>query len=177
MTRDVVTILGVAAGLAYYVLTVRNQKRSRQAQLLMNLYEAYRNTESRKQSLEIQNWEWKNFEEFFQKYGNHNPEEWAKWEAKASFFNGIGILLKRDLIDIELLDDLLWSSVNRHWNVLGMGPVLVEWRKRLLERRHDLDWRHDSRTTDKVLEYAEITAFHGFDYLYDRLLEYRETHP
>ena len=96
--------------------------------------------------------------------------------AKASFFNGIGILLKRNLIDIELLDELLTSSVNRHWNILGMGIILAEWGKRLPERSQDQEWKHDSGYSwqeDSMM----ITPFHGFDYLYHSLKEYRKAHP
>jgi hypothetical protein len=174
--RDIVAIFGVIAGFSYYVLTVRNQNKARQAQLLMNLYESYRSEESRRQSLEIQSWKWKDPHEFFEKYSQDvNPDAWALWEAKASFFNGIGILLKKNLIDIELLDELLTSSVFRHWNNLGMGIILVEWRKRLPEWRKDHEWKHYS---DKWLEDSlMITPFHGFDYLYHRLMEYRKAHP
>ena len=56
--RDLVTISGVLIALAYYILTLRNQKRTRQAQLLMGLYEKYSSEESREKSMEIQLWEW-----------------------------------------------------------------------------------------------------------------------
>ena len=177
VVRDIVAIGGVVAGFTYYVITIRNQSRTRQAQLLMNLYESYRSTESRRQSLEIHSWKWKNPDDFFEKYGQHvNPDAWAIWEAKASFFNGIGILLKKNLIDIELLDELLTTSVNRHWNLLGMGIILAEWRKRLPERVQDQEWRYDSDylwQEDSIM----VTPFHGFDYLYHRLIEYRKAHP
>ena len=87
--RDLVAIFGVIAGFTYYVLTVRNQNRTRQAQQLMNLYESYRSIESRRQSLEIQSWKYKDLDDFFDKYGDDtNPEAWAIFESKAAFFNG-----------------------------------------------------------------------------------------
>ena len=160
----------------YYTITIRNQNRTRQAQLLMNLYESYRSTESRRQSLEIQSWDWKSPNEFFEKYRQEvNPDAWALWEAKASFFNGIGILLKKGLIDIELLDELLTSSINRHWNILGMGVILTEWRKRLPERKLEEEWKYDPDYLDQR-DSIVITPFHGFDYLYHSLIKYRKTH-
>ena len=176
MTRDVVAIFGVIAGLTYYVMTVRNQNKARQAQLLMNLYDSYRSTESRRQSLEIQSWDWKSPHDFFEKYGQEvNPDAWALWEAKTAFFNGIGILLKKNLIDIDLLDELLTSSVNRHWNIMGMGVILTEWRKRLPERKLEEEWKYDSDYLDQR-DSVVITPFHGFDYLYHGLIKYRKTH-
>ena len=175
---DVIPLMSLVVVLAYYTLTIRNQNRTRQAQLLMNLYETYRSQESRLQSLEIQSWTWKNMDDFWDKYGqDKNPEAWAKWEAKASFFNGVGILLRRKLIDIKLLDDLLTSSVNRHWNVLGMGQVLVDWRKRASMRRRESEWRHDPEYSWEDEAIAVGTAFHGFDYLYHQLSKYRAEHP
>lgn len=162
VVRDLVAIFGVIAGLTYYVLTVRNQSRARQAQLLMGLYEAYRSTESRLQSLELQSQEWTDYDDYFEKYGhNTNHDAWAKWSAKASYFNGIGVLLEKKLIDISLVDALLSSSVYRHWNF--MGPILVEWRKRLEET---------SETRHRTL-----IPFYGFDYLYNELTKYWEKHP
>ena len=154
------TSTGMIIALSYYALTIRNQNRTRQAQLLMGLYEDYRSTESRRQSLELQYQEWTDYDDFFEKYGDEaNPDAWAKWETKAAFFNGVGILLKENLIDIRLVHELLSSSVYRHW--VFMGPILAEWRKRIdaTERPHGQE------------------PFHGFDYLYDELTKYWERNP
>ena len=174
--RDLVTISGVLIALAYYILTLRNQKRTRQAQLLMSLYEKYSSEESREKSMEIQLLEWNTLDEFFDKYSYvNNPKAWSAWEAKASFFHGIGVLLEADMIDTMLLDRLLTNSVNRHWNVLRMGQVLVEWRKRMSNERSDywVDPRHDEEFFNNIRD----STFYGFDYLYNRLVEYRKTHP
>jgi len=172
------TGVGMIIALVYYTLTIRNQNRTRQAQLLWSIYENYRSTESRQQSMEIASWEWEDTDDFFEKYGQHtNPETWVIWTAKAAFFNGIGILLKRNLIDIKLLDDLLTNSVERHWNTMGMGPILVEWRKRLPLQRKERGWMHDPEYSDHVHDSTVSTTFNGFDYLYNSLMKYRETHP
>ena len=134
----------------YYTITIRNQNRTRQAQLLWSIYDYYRSTESRQQSNEMTNWKWNDTDEFFEKYGQaNNPEAWVIWSAKAAFFNGIGILLKRDLIDIKLLDDLLTNSVDRHWNALRMGEVLVEWRRQLPLQRKERGWTPDPKYSDQ----------------------------
>ena len=160
--RDVVAIVGFLIALAYYILTLRNQKRTRQAQLLMGLYEKYSSEESRQKSMEIQLWEWDTLDEFFERYSStNNPKAWSAWEAKASFFHGIGVLLEVDMIDILLLDRLLTNSVNRHWNVLRMGQVLVEWRKRMSNERSDywVDPRHDEEFFNNIraVSYTHLT--------------------
>jgi len=164
--------------LTYYALTIRNQNRTRQAQLLWSIYDNYRSIESRRQSMEISSWEWEDIDDFFEKYGQqNNPEAWTLWTTKAALFNGIGILLKRNLIDIKLLDDLLTNSVDRHWNAMKMGAILLEWRTRLPLQRKERGWMHDPKFSDHVHESTTSTTFNGFDYLYTRLMEYREAHP
>ena len=175
--RDLVAIFGVIAGFSYYVLMVRNQNRTRQAQLLMNLYESYRSIEFRRKSLEIQSGEYEDLDDFFEKYGDDtNPDAWALFESKAAFFNGIGVLLKENLIEVRLLDNLFTSTVNRHWNVLNMGAILVEWRKRIRLRREERGWKRDTDYSVETDESASKSAFIGFDYLYSRLMKYREAH-
>jgi len=178
LIRDLVAIAGVLIALTYYILTLRNQKRTRQAQLLMGLYESYRSPESRRRSMDIQLWEWETSDEFFDRYSYVvNPDAWADWEAKASFFHGVGVLLKEGMIDIELLDRLLTNSVNRHWNVLRMGQVLVEWRKRMTFERGDRDYWVDPELGEDFFTEIRDSTFHGFDYLYYELVKYRKQHP
>jgi len=178
LIRDIVAIAGVLIALTYYVLTLRNQKRTRQAQLLMELYESYRNPESRKRSMDIQLWDWNTLDEFFDRYSSLvNPDEWSDWEAIASFFHGVGVLLKADMIDIELLDRLLTNSVNRHWNALRMGQVLVEWRKRMKTDRGERDYWVDPEFGEDFFDQIRDSTFHGFDYLYYELVKYRKEHP
>ena len=45
----------------------------------------------------------------------------------ANFFEGIGILLRRKLIDIALVDDLFSSDVIITWH--KMKPIVEGWRK------------------------------------------------
>ncbi len=68
------------------------------------------------------------------------------------FFEGIGVLLKRNLLDIEMVDDLLGHSIKLTWE--KMGPIEKETRKR---------W-DDPRTFD------------DFEYLYDELMKHYEQH-
>jgi hypothetical protein len=172
------TGISLTVAAIYYTITIRNQNRTRQAQLLWSIYDNYRSIESRRQSMEITSWEWEDMDDFFDKYGQkNNPEAWTLWTTKAALFNGIGILLKRNLIDIKLLDDLLTNSVNRHWNTMGMGDVLVEWRKRARALRVEQGWISDPKYSDHVHGSTTSTIFDGFDYLYSRLMEYRDAHP
>jgi hypothetical protein len=96
--------------------------------------------------------------------------------SKSLFFHGIGVLLETGMIDIELLDRLLTNSVNRHWNVMRMGQVLVEWRKRMIFEREDRDYWVDPVQGEGFFGSIRRSTFYGFDYLYSELVNYRKNH-
>ena len=83
------------------------------------------------------------------KYGwENNPDSWATWFSVASFFNGVGVLVERNLIDIGLVEELLGNITDRMWSI--MEPVLVEFR--------------ETGVTQKNRKYEIL---HGFEYLYN----------
>ena len=99
----------------------------------------------------IQNQEYTDYEDFFKKYGwENNPDSWAMWFSVASFFNGVGVLVERNMIDIDLVEELLGNITDRMWNV--MEPVLVGFR--------------GSGVTQKKRKYEIL---HGFEYLYSQM--------
>lgn len=79
VVRDFVAIFGVIAGLTYYVMTVRNQNRTRQAQLFMPIYSRFQEKDFMRQYSDITNiWDWKDFNDFSEKYGpTNNPEAYS----------------------------------------------------------------------------------------------------
>lgn len=165
------TGLTVSIAAIYYTLTLRytrrNQeltlraqeqaKETRQAQLLMQLYETYRSPEFRILMEEILNQEWKDFEGFWDKYGSiNNTVAWANWGSVAAFFNGVGVLLKKELIDIDLVEELLSNIAFVLW--VRMEPILKGWRETVVRRRFG------EQASSKKYE-----TFSGFDYLVNEL--------
>ena len=53
--------------------------------------------------------EYKDFDDYGRQYG------WAEAVEIGTFFEGIGILLKRKLVDIQLVDDLFTTPVKMAW--------------------------------------------------------------
>ncbi len=171
--RDLVAIFGVIAGFSYYVLTVRNAQRTReltlkaqeqtaetrQAQLLMEIYAAYRSPEFRKWQLEIINQEWEDFDDFWEKYGAiNNPEAWANWQSYAAFFHGIGVLLRKDLIDIDLVEELLVNVVIISWR--RMSPILRGWYENIARVRFG-----EGTTSSKYIPLS------GFEFLSNEMMK------
>jgi hypothetical protein len=55
---DVVPAVGVIVALVYYALTIRNQTKSRQTQIFMQLHEAKYNREGLEAYFQLINWQW-----------------------------------------------------------------------------------------------------------------------
>jgi hypothetical protein len=128
MVRDIVTIFGVIAGLSYYILTVRNQERSRQAQLFMSIYNNHISTPTLSILYEmLMEWEWKDFDDFLKKYTlPNNREAMVKMAHYFSSLEGMGILCKKDLIDPELVYDSQYATIIAMWE--KFLPIIEELR-------------------------------------------------
>ena len=155
----IVPILALTTSILYYALNLRAsnktqqlQLETRQTQLFMNLYETYRSPEFRKVQMKIQTLEYTDFRDFWSKYGrDSNPDFWAEWFSVAAFYNGIGVLVRRNMLDINLVEELLSNIVIHSWEM--MGDIILEWRKVIvtdMERRYDM--------------------LHGFEYLYNEII-------
>lgn len=115
----------------------------------MDLYETYRSPEF------FQDWdtviwriEFDDWEEAMRKLQPiHNPKERKEWFSVGTFFNGVGVLVKRKLIDISLVDDLLGNMIRIAWEKIG--PIEIESRVR----------------------FNNPTAFMDFEFLYNEILQ------
>ena len=151
MIRDLVTIFGVIAGFSYYVMTVKHQKSSRRGQLFMEMYRDFKRPDVQKAYSDIVYvWEWDNWEDFQKKYGRlSNWDEFNKYMLVYSIYEGLGVLIYRNLIDVKMIDELMRSYVIQFWEKIG--PVMVESRVR---RRAPLiaEWTEYLYTEVKKIE-------------------------
>jgi hypothetical protein len=162
----ILTGIGIIVSILYYASVLRNANRTRelqlkaqkqavetrQAALFMSIYETHTNPEFRKKITEIQQQTWNNLDEFIEKFGpESNPDAYSNRIAVSSFFEGIGFLVKRDLVDISMVHNLLGISVVHTWEKIG--PVFIDARVRVNEPYLYLD----------------------FEYLYNEILKYRKS--
>ncbi len=128
--RDLVTIFGVIAGFSYYVMTVKHQNSSRRGQLFMEMYRDFKRPDVQKAYSDIVYvWEWDNWEDFQKKYGRlSNWDEFNKYMLVYSIYEGLGVLIYRNLIDVKMIDELMRSYVIQFWE--KMGPIMCEARVR-----------------------------------------------
>ena len=144
-----VAAAGVLVGVVYYVLDMRNQNKVRQMDMIMRLYSYYCSEEYSKASGRYMATEFKDFEDFQQKYGvvGEHPVTTAFYIV-LTFFEGVGALLKRKLTNIELLHELF--AVKLHWKKIE--PIIEDVRKHFEEPR----------------------LFENFEYLYNETEKYEK---
>ena len=91
--------------------------------MFMEIYDRFNEADfARHYNQLVYQWEWKDYDDFMEKYGPEtNPEAHISWRSMSNFFQGIGLLLKRKLIDISLVGELMPFTTFAFWE--KMGPV------------------------------------------------------
>ena len=148
----ILPILGLTASITYYALVIRNQTKTRQVQLFMQIFQQINSEEGLKSWAEVVNLEVKDYEEFLQKYDSSvNPAHYAKRGKIWYSLNTIGELLRMGVIDIELL------------HRLAMAPMtIVMWEK----------WEHILKEMRKNENAPEL--YEGFEHLYNEISKLRK---
>ncbi len=128
---------------------------------MMNLYETYRSPDFRSNWGQVMDQEYTDFDDYWGKYGAHvNREAWSQWHSVASYFHGIGVLLKEGFIDVNLLDQLLVNIVKGSWH--QMGPIVIGFR--------DYTKGGKGRFVRLIGSHSDRhPMFSGFEYLYNEL--------
>jgi hypothetical protein len=128
----------VVAGVIYYSFQIRHQNfqiqqqnKMRQTDLVMKLYSQFTSLEFQKMYQEVRTQEAKDYYDYNEKYS------WAELTAVGMFFEGIGILLKRGLIDIDLVDDMFTTPIKRIWKKIE--NIILEERK-VTNQPEILEW-------------------------------------
>ncbi|MDH5790962.1 MAG: DUF4760 domain-containing protein [Candidatus Bathyarchaeota archaeon] len=128
-----VAATGVLVAAFYYIYNVRtNQKtarttlETRQTQLFMQLFAQYNNKDFMQDFARVAyDIEYENLEDWTRKYGSAaDRESWASWARVGRFFDGVGILVRRDLIDMDLVVDELRELILFSWD--KMKPWVYE---------------------------------------------------
>jgi hypothetical protein len=124
----VVAAAGVLVGVVYYIQDIRHQSKVRQTDLVIKLYATWGSTEFQKAYQMIMGLEYEDYADYVRRYGT-NTEVKAAGNTVNSFFEGVGVLVKRKLISIGLVDDLLEGTILFAWE--KRKPIIEGGRKRL----------------------------------------------
>ena len=146
------TGLGLTASIIYYsnILNNANKTRelqlktqeqaaeTRQTQLFMKIYERFESKEFVQLAYTLMKLEWSSPEDYYEKYGpDTNPEMSSSIHSVTAYFEGIGLLVHRGLIDISLIDDLMSDGVIVLWEKIG---DVTKYRREQTKRPHIWEW-------------------------------------
>jgi len=118
---------GIIVGVAYYILNIENNRRNqdlqletRQTQLFMQIYMRYIESDLFSENLfKLFAREWTNFDDYVEKYGfaglKGNQPDGGDLNKMMTFYEGISVLLKRQMIDISLVYELMPTNVTALW--------------------------------------------------------------
>jgi hypothetical protein len=143
------TILTLPITIFYYTTTIRTQNKTRRAQLFMNIYSQYSTSSFWDKTFEmIKNSDlWEAEKLLNSNYLTIEPEMQAQFHAYASFFEGIGVLLNQNIIDLDLVASLMSSAIITSWET--MRPIILRMREKN----------------------GEEMLYSSFEYLYNRVME------
>ena len=103
--------------------------KSRQASLLMQMWNRTQSKEFNKDLYTFYAMEWEDFDDFIEKYGqDNNPEAWNAFGSIVNFCEGLGVMVKNDLIDPALVDDMESNLIVTSWE--KFSPIITEFKKR-----------------------------------------------
>ena len=93
--------------------------------LVIRLYSTFGEDSFQKNYHRVQRWKYNGFEEFDK---IATDDDFAAFFRVAVFFENMGLLLKRNLAKIDLLDDLLSGPIVQSWEKLE--PIIRGYRKK-----------------------------------------------
>ncbi|MCJ7718633.1 DUF4760 domain-containing protein [Candidatus Bathyarchaeota archaeon] len=119
----IVATAGVLVGVVYYILAIQHQAQNKQTDLVMRLYATFSSTEFqnawakvKKRAREFDDID--DIYEFEEKVGGLQ-----EFNQVGLFFEGVGILLKRRIVNDTLIDDLFGGAIARAWETVRTGII------------------------------------------------------
>jgi hypothetical protein len=152
------TGVSVTAAAIYYIFTLRINMKSqqqnvetRQAQLFMGIYHELMSPTYSDMEHDLMDIKMDNMEDFENMYRNKN--HYRAVNSQGLVLEGIGVLVKENLIDVRLPSLLISSSIISYWN--KFGPMIKEARN----------------------QYNSPRMMIEVEGLYDRVCKYAVDHP
>jgi len=127
---------GVFIAAVYYIFQLRHQVKQRQTDMVMKLYATFGSTEFQKAYRKIMDLEFEDYSDYMKRYGE-NADVKAAFMTVSVFFEGIGVLVKRRLVGMDLVDDLLSSDILSTWE---KTKPLTEGIRKQFVRPQSFEW-------------------------------------
>ncbi len=119
MVSSVLASFSVIFGVVAWFYQMRENRRINQARLFMEVYNRYNEREITEAIEDIHhNWSWVDYDDFWSKYGpESNIEKYTSMQIVSRFFDGVGVLVDKGLVDIDLVNRLMGGTVIRNFEV------------------------------------------------------------
>lgn len=118
------TAASVTVAAIYYIFNIRATLQTRQAQLFMQLYGKWQGKEFNRSKHFVMTYSIKGYEEIFR-----DEERGSAFRVVGTFLEGLGVLVKRGLVDKGFVDDMLSGDIIGFWE--KYGEVVREERRRM----------------------------------------------
>ena len=162
------TLFSVPVGVFYHIMTLRNTRKNqelslksqeqaletRQVQLFMNVYSRFDNPVLLNSFVKaLYSQEWSDFDDWYMKYGPQGDiDGYASWLFLNNSIQGIGVLVRKNLVDVGIVYDLMGTMVARHWE--KAEPLVRGLRERF-----------------------QVKIYNDVEFLYNELRKYSENQP
>ena len=123
----ILAAIGVLVGVALAVLELRNITKTRQMELIMSIYSLFGTREYMDAWEKIRTRDFKDYDGYVKKHGL------TDFMQVASLFEGLGFLLHRKFLDIDLVRELMNESTKMAWE--KVKPMIQDARTQLSQRR------------------------------------------
>ena len=155
----IIASVSVVIGVVLALLQFRQQSIARQAQVFTEIFHDFSDTELIQNYCSIvpllQHSEENEKEELNKRFLS-DTALFSKWLSSAIFFEGVGVLVRRKMVDVNLMADLLSTAVIMFWEL--SKEHILEFRKstgrfqymEYIEYLHDKFMKIPSRRTQTV---------------------------
>lgn len=150
----VLTGIGLTASIVYYANILRNSNKTRQANILMNMY-TYQGSNEFQDAVQVLSYATEGMqipldpEEFIQRNGPPNPlnDVWKSIFKVIWYGNGLGLMVESGYADFETVKKMWGHQITWYWEILHKlvdyereyfnQPEYFKWAEYLNNRLHD----------------------------------------
>jgi len=128
-----VAAAGMLVGVVYYILDIRYSMRAREMEMCRLVTSDFNSEQGIQRYATMMNMEWKDYEDFMEKYTYSHPEMMGKWVSQFMAWDNMGFLIKSKVVTAE-----------EQYYMGGFGAIMGwEKFKDIIQRRRDVAWGRD----------------------------------
>ena len=124
VVKDIVTIVGIISGVSYYIMSVRNQQRAQEAQVLLQLNQTFLNKDMIKDWAQFLNMNFENLQDLYEKTSpSTNMDGYLQRSRVWRLLTTLGLIIQKGLVSSETVYDTLSGTyIIQMWD--RDGPLI-----------------------------------------------------